>query len=140
MNDRIVIHMLNDGRDGIESIPGRITFYPLLRIAGSIQDAFVGVTLSWNRDQNRCGPFRIYIASLATGEKKHFDLVLDPDLTLPLDPALTRIFATMVGLRARQGEQECPSEQIFWGQADEVHYVTGAGTPYPLKDYDYTVI
>ena len=127
INDRVVIHMLNDGRDGIEGIPGRITLYPPPRIAGPMQDAFVEVTLSWNRNQNRCGPFKINIGPLAT---KHFDLVLSPNLPLPLDPALTRIFGNMVGLRARRGEQGSPS----WGEGDAVQYITGAGTPWPEPD------
>ncbi len=136
MSRQVVVHMLDDHRDGIEGIVGQITFSPPPRIAGPDQDAFVEVTLSWNRDQTRCGAFKFNIGPFADGDTKHFDLVLDSDVSLPISDAIARIFPNQVGLRPRHDKEHSHSPDIIWAEYSDPCYVTGAGTPYPTAAED----
>ena len=130
MTRQVVVHMLNDSRDGIEGIVGLMTFSPPPRFAGPDQDAFVEVTLSWNRDQNRCGSFKFDIGPFADGDTKHFDLILDSGISLPIPQAIACIFPNQVGLRPRQGKEHSSSPDVIWAEYGDPCYVTGAGTSY----------
>lgn len=129
MTRKVVIHMLGDEHDGIEGIVCGMTSSPPTRIAGPMQ-AFVEITLGWNRDANHCGPFKINIGPLAEGEIRHFDLVLSPKVTFPIHP-FARIFGNWVGLRPWKGEQRDPGAEVRWCESNEPRNVTGVSTPYP---------
>lgn len=122
MSRQIVIHVLNDGRDGIEGIVGQLTFSPSPRIAGPNQDAYVEVTLSWNRDKNRCGPFKFNLGPFADGDVKHFDLILSLGIPLPILPGTTTCISTkQISLRSRSGT-------VIMAEDGDPCLVTGAGT------------
>jgi hypothetical protein len=127
----IVIHMFNDHRDGIEGLNPKITYEPPPRIIGLVQDTFIHFTLSWNRDQNRCGPFKVKLNELTDGEN-HFDLIVHPDLPVPFHPALSRIFHNFVGLRPWEDGKRSPENITFWAEYDEPKVVVGVNTPYNL--------
>lgn len=128
-----VIHMIDDGRDGIEGIVNRFAFFPPPRFAGPDQDAIITVTLSWNRDQNRCGAFQINVGPMPPFEEKHFDLILNPHIYVPISPAVARVPSDWVGLRpCKDNRARDFGAKIFWGDTGQQPcYVTGAGTPYP---------
>lgn len=132
MTQGLVIHMIDDGRDGIEGIVSRVAYSPPARFAGPDQDAIVSVTLSWNRDQNRCGPFQINVGPRRPNEEKHFDLILSSIVGLPISEEVAHIFPNWVGLRPYKGRARDFDAKIFWGDVKQPPcYVTGAGTPYP---------
>lgn len=118
---KIVIHMLDDGMDGIEGIVGKIE-------GGSVE-----ITLSWRRDQNRCGPFTFEIGPVAKGEEKHFGLILK-DIELPIPDATARIFSQDVGLKPWENGHEDRAAEIIWAEPTSPCYVRGYGTPYPLEE------
>ena len=130
MTRQVVVHMLDDSRDGIEGIVGLMTFSPPPRFAGPDQDAFVEVTLSWNRDQNRCGPFKFNIGPFADRDTKHFDLILNAEIPLPIPETIARIFPNQVGLRPSRGKDHSSSPDAIWAEYADPCYVTGAGTSY----------
>ena len=127
MAKQVIVHILSDGRDGIEGLVGEIEFFPPPRIAGPMQDAIVPLTLSWNRGQNNCGPFKINVGHLTDGEN-HFQLVISEAILLPIPGALSRIFPPQVGLQW----QTTANGKICWGDpSDSPCSVTGVGTPWP---------
>ena len=124
MVGKAVIHNLDDGRNTIQAIVGDL-------ISGSAQGDVVRVTLSWNGNQNRCGPFSICVGLLPDEGEQHFDLVLHPDIPVPIPEVIARIFSDQVGLRPYKGEEKCPDSDIYWGRIEQSPcYVLGVGTPY----------
>ncbi len=127
MGKQVIVHMLPDSRDGIEGLVEALEHFPPPRIAGALQDDIVSLTLSWNRGQNRCGPFKINVGHLADGEN-HFQLVISEDIPVPIPGALSRIFPPLVGLQWLT----TGNGKTCWGNAgDQPCPVTGAGTPWP---------
>lgn len=116
--DKPIIHMLADGKDGIEAVQIEM------------RDSSVQFALSWNRDQNRCGPFFVEIGELIEQGIKDFDLVLDPGIKLPIPNSLARMFPENVGLRPWKEGKGDLGGKIHKAQYGYVCYVMGAGTPY----------
>ncbi|KKU10458.1 MAG: hypothetical protein UX65_C0014G0012 [Parcubacteria group bacterium GW2011_GWB1_46_8] len=132
----IIVHMLNDKKDGIEGIVQSAGYYPPPRM-GPNQDLIVELILSWNRDANRCGAFKINVGPVAADETRHFDLVLHPDIPLPIPEVPARFFGGQIGLRPWNGAQPDPNAEVCWGGSDQPpRYVTGTGTPYDTRQRD----
>jgi len=127
--DNVVIHMFLGGCGGVEGIVEKISFSPPARMAGPAQEAILHLTLSWNRDRNRCGPFIINVGELVPGEIRHFDLLLCRTIPFPIPKDVVLIFPHQVGLDAWDRETE-----IFWCRGLQPRYVRGAGTPYPITE------
>ena len=128
----IVIHVFDDHWDGIEGLKPKITYEPAPDTTEPAQDTFIHFTLSWNRDQNRCGPFKVKFNELADSEN-HFDLVIHPDLPVPFHPALGRIFHNFVGLRPWKDGKRNHDGRTFWAEYQKPKVVSGVDTPYDLQ-------
>ena len=115
MAKTVVIHMFDDGRDGVEGIPGKIQFLTPARAAKPIQEARVEVTLSWNRAMSSCGPFFVDVGELDEGEN-HFDLAISNAL-MPLLPSSGTLPGDCIGLKPRADgkRNKDPNATVYWG-------------------------